>query len=197
MKPHPVLYVAPQDMKVSRHEQPFPDSWIATTAPIALGLLTDISSEIVLPHGVEGRKLLWPCIGSEIQRWCNGDFGKKENNGIQVAWSPCEAVVRIACREVNRFCRRLGDTIPGLTEQDAVTWTNYFCTFYEDTLTQSLDIEEAIQSELLQLKVRSYTGTATNGVSSGAEVGDTNERKESHEPADAAPDVLEQQNGEE
>eukprot|EP00957_Ditylum_brightwellii_P110726 8444287-Ditylum_brightwellii.AAC.1 len=24
------------------NEQPFPDSWIATTAPIALGLLTDI-----------------------------------------------------------------------------------------------------------------------------------------------------------
>jgi hypothetical protein len=155
-------------MRVSRkHEQPFPDSWIATTAPIALGLLTDISSEIVLHHGAEGRRFLWPCIGSEIQRWCNGDRKVNGRRNNHVEWAPCEALVRIAGREIDRFCGRLGDTLPSLGQKDSITWANYFCSFFEATLSQSLDIEKAIHDDLLVSKRKSYTGGESDRMANG------------------------------
>ena len=87
-------------------EQPFPDSWLATTAPIALGLLTDIVTKFVVYRGVEGREKVWPLIASQYRHWC---IGRGSSSGKLEAspWSPCEALVRIACRELYRLPRRV------------------------------------------------------------------------------------------
>ena len=53
-------------------EQPFPESWVATTAPVALGMLTDIFSEIIIEKGQDGRDILWPIILEQLQRWSAG-----------------------------------------------------------------------------------------------------------------------------
>jgi hypothetical protein len=93
-----------QDMIMSMEgEQPFPDSWISTTAPIALGCLTDIASEVIVSHGSDGAKVLWPLIETLVQRWCNGDAKSYRPSKLGSIWSPCEAMVRVACREINRF----------------------------------------------------------------------------------------------
>ena len=157
-------------------EQPFPDSWIATTAPVAMGFLTDISSEIVLAHGAAGRELIWPSIGSMIQRWCNGDT--KESG-----WSPCEAVVRIACREMSRFSVRLADALTRLSPEEAIAWTQYFFQFSTGILFQSLDLESAVQDELLGAKLEGFKGPspATNGDQNGSSNA-TVEGKEKHRP---------------
>jgi hypothetical protein len=153
-----------KDMRVDmKGEQPFPDSWIATTAPVALGFLTDISSEIVLAHGAAGRELIWPSIGSMIQRWCNGDTK-------EIGWSPCEAVVRIACREMSRFTVRLADALTRLSPEEAIVWTKYFFKFSTGILSQSLDLENAVQDKLLGAKLKGFkrTSSATNGHQNGS-----------------------------
>jgi hypothetical protein len=61
-------------------EQPFPDSWIATTAPVALGTITDITSEIIMPRGAEGASELWPRVGS----WSNsGAMGRSPGHLVK------------------------------------------------------------------------------------------------------------------
>lgn len=144
-------------------EQPFPDSWIATTAPVALGFLTDISSEIVLAHGAAGRELIWPSIGSMMQLWCNGDTK-------ETGWSPCEAVVRIACREMSRFTVRLADALTRLSPDEAIAWTKHFFEFSTGILFQSLDLENAVQDELLSAKLKGlkHSSPATNGHENGS-----------------------------
>lgn len=144
-------------------EQPFPDSWIATTAPVALGFLTDISSEIVLAHGAAGRELIWPSIGSMIQRWCNGD-------AKEIDWSPSEAVVRIACREMSRFSVRLADALTRLSPEEAIAWTKYFFKFSTGIFFQSLDLENAVQDELLDAKLKGFKlpSPAANGQQNGS-----------------------------
>ena len=79
-------------------EQPFPDSWISTTAPIALGALTDLSTEVLFTRGTEGAKVWRNTVGATYLRWCNGDI---------TSWMPCEAVVQIATSELSRLMKRI------------------------------------------------------------------------------------------
>lgn len=150
-------------------EQPFPDSWIATTGPVALGCLTDIASEIVLPHGAEGAVLLWPCLGEVYGRWCNGQ--RKIFNGLEVNgdWSPCEALMRIATREIIQFSTRLAEKLPTMSESDAEVWSTAFVTYFNDTLDQTLDMEDHVTIQLLKEKLLAYKMSKKVGGSAGSE----------------------------
>lgn len=139
-------------------EQPFPDSWIATTGPVALGCVTDIASEVLLQHhGSEGALVLWPIVGPLYQEWCNGICYQDEDGRYALgSWAPCEALVRIATKEIKRFASRLVVSLPKLSPTDGQVWCETFVKFFSDTLTQSLDIEHGIEKELLEQKLRAY-----------------------------------------
>jgi hypothetical protein len=146
-----------QDMRLNMEgEQPFPDSWISTTAPIALGCLTDIASEVIISHGSDGAKILWPPIERSFQRWCNGDAKSYRPSNIGSVWSPCEALVRVACREINRFSSRLTERLGSLNGADAAAWSNSLVTFLSETLNQSLNIELAMKKKLIDDKLRAF-----------------------------------------
>jgi len=143
------------------NEQPFPDSWLATTAPIGLGLLTDIGSEIALNKGAEGRQKLMPIIFRQYKLWCLGQEPSLTEDSIpldevSILWTPCEAVVRTSCREVHRFSLRLAEWLPALGKKDAIDWASLALTLYSDLLAQSVDIEDAARHNLLQLKKKAY-----------------------------------------
>ena len=138
-------------------EQPFPDSWIATTGPVALGCLVDIVSEVILPHGADGGIILWPSIGHIFRRWCNGNCYKNEDGRYELGkWAPCEALVRIATREILRLSWRLVARLPQMSSGDAQVWSNTFVSFFVEILEQSLDIEDATQKALLEQKMDAY-----------------------------------------
>jgi hypothetical protein len=146
-----------QDMRMSMEgEQPFPDSWISTTAPVALGCLTDIASEVIISHGSDGANILWPLIERSFQRWCNGDAKSYRPSKIGSVWSPCEALVRVACREINRFSSRLTERLGSLDGADAAAWSNTLVTFLSETLNQSLNIELTTKKKLLDEKLRAF-----------------------------------------
>ena len=131
----------------SDDEQPFPDSWIGTTAPVALGCLTDIATEVAVTlDGLDGSQKVWPQIGSLIRTWCNG--GKD--------FTTCEALVRISCCEVNRFAARLNERLPRLERKDAILWSNSFATYYSELLAEALDIESRVRTRLLNDKLAAY-----------------------------------------
>lgn len=140
-------------MKV--HEQPFPDSWLATTAPLALGLLTDIASEIIFLRGEEGREKLWPMIASQYKLWCLGrrPTGNLRDGGAQ-PWWPCEALVRIACREMHRFPLRIVEVLPTLPEAEARNWTVLVLQLFAEVLSENVVIEDSARRELVDSKQR-------------------------------------------
>ncbi|CAJ1959317.1 unnamed protein product [Cylindrotheca closterium] len=133
-------------------EQPFPDSWIATTAAVALGTLTDVASEVIVPKGKEGASKLWPDVADMIQTWCNGSD----------SWQPCEALVRVACRETNRFANRVSAKLDGLDSDDKSAWGVAIVQFFQETLSRCLDIEVALQDEIIQEKAKVFKRVADN-----------------------------------
>ena len=145
-------------------DQPFPDSWIATTAPIALGLLTDIANTIVLDRGAAGRERLWPLIAAQYRRWSVG----LTKVSSPTCWRPCEALIRIACREARRFPVRLSQMMDRLTAEEAESWASDFLLFLATLLSESVQRETSTHRELLRAKKQALIdrrGIATDGES--------------------------------
>lgn len=135
-------------------DQPFPDSWVATTAPVALGLLTDIVTELVVPRGQEGMESAWPLIASHYTAWC---VGKAHYSTVPVCTRPpCEALVRVACREVHRLTSRLSGSAP--MSKAAVAspqvWAPVITTLFSDLIALNVEREETTQTELARSKRR-------------------------------------------
>eukprot|EP00536_Pseudo-nitzschia_multiseries_P007846 jgi/Psemu1/240607/estExt_Genewise1.C_1890031 len=126
--------------------QPFPDSWISTTASIALGTLTDISTEILLLRGREGATVWRSTVAEIYQNWCNGDITK---------WVPCEAVVRIATAEFERCITRAVENLSQLADKmNAKVWANNLVEFYAEMMAKNLGLEQIMMELLLEEKCR-------------------------------------------
>eukprot|EP00535_Pseudo-nitzschia_heimii_P012093 CAMPEP_0197196342 /NCGR_PEP_ID=MMETSP1423-20130617/32306_1 /TAXON_ID=476441 /ORGANISM="Pseudo-nitzschia heimii, Strain UNC1101" /LENGTH=2211 /DNA_ID=CAMNT_0042650137 /DNA_START=205 /DNA_END=6840 /DNA_ORIENTATION=+ len=136
-------------------DQPFPDSWIATTAPIALGALTDLSSEILLPRGAKGADVWRSTVGATYLRWCNGDI---------TSWVPCEAVVRIATSELKRFMTRATDTMTNTVEkEDKNAWSNQLIEFYTEVMGRNVLIAKEMLSMVLESKCPTVAENKADG----------------------------------
>jgi len=149
------------------HLQPFPDSWIATTAPIALGILSDLIYSKFLDLGNDAREVLWPLVTSQLVRWSVGAPQEKvqtetvsddEYNGDEVIvdveeWQPCEALVRIGCKEWSRVFRRVLEAVPELDKIEVQAWLRIMSTSLSDTLVRNIELEERIREELVEAKL--------------------------------------------
>eukprot|EP00538_Stauroneis_constricta_P006079 CAMPEP_0119552528 /NCGR_PEP_ID=MMETSP1352-20130426/5482_1 /TAXON_ID=265584 /ORGANISM="Stauroneis constricta, Strain CCMP1120" /LENGTH=2147 /DNA_ID=CAMNT_0007598771 /DNA_START=318 /DNA_END=6761 /DNA_ORIENTATION=+ len=149
-------------------DQPFPNSWIATTAPIALGLLADLLTEVAFHHGEKGKELFWPMISSEISKWCNGsstnnaaaENDHENENDIAGSdaepWSTCEALVRSACVELRKLFQRLALSVAQMDRDVGIAWANDISGLLVSSLELTLTEQEKIQSDLLRLKLKPY-----------------------------------------
>jgi hypothetical protein len=138
-------------------EQPFPDSWVSTTAPIALGTLTDLSSEVMLIRGAKGATLWRSTVGEIYQRWCNGDITK---------WVPCEAVVRIATSELERLMKRVTHDVTEIDMNDSKVWANEMVGFYAEVLQKNLEVEQEMMDMLLDAKFRALNTSSSDSTQS-------------------------------
>lgn len=142
---------------------------MATTAPIAMGMLTDIAIEIILDLGVDGKEMIWPIIMDHYQMWSIGRPRSKpdpSNERLEVMvsygieayepWQPCEALVRIACGEIGRYPQRLLDARARLKDDDSIGWAVTICKFFANILSKSVSIEQATSEELIKAKLQAY-----------------------------------------
>lgn len=149
-------------------EQPFPDSWIATTAPIALGLLTDILSEIAVPRGSDVWQVLWPHIEAQYKTWIVG-CSKRNGEDVRTSdmgttwWQPCEALVRVAIREVTRCTMRLADAKPSLSDTDASMWTSAAISMLASVLFDCVNRENSTLKGLLRAKRKALNSRKGGG----------------------------------
>ena len=166
-------------------EQPFPDSWVATTAPIALGTLTDIFAEMIFRYGREGREVLWPIIFGQIQRWAIGYpllkpiigrvvDGPETNVADEGPWIPCEALVRIGCKELHRISHTLLDILPRLENEESKAWPKALCFNLADTLSKNVALEKFLHEELVECKMKMLglkSNSSAKNSTSGSETG--------------------------
>lgn len=152
--------------------QPFPNSWIATTAPIALGMLSDIVYSSFLDFGADGREALWPIISNQFVRWSSGTFqedaqrdratkvGDVGEEAISHAekWQPCEALVRIGCKEWSRLFRLVLDAAPTLTTAEAQAWLKTLTASLSCTMGKNMALEEKVRTDIV------YSKLATLGI---------------------------------
>ena len=142
-------------------EEPFPNSWLATTAPSALGLLTDVTSEVVVPRGEEGSKQIWPHIAHLYKTWSVGHSGGfYQNDGGR--WNPCEAVVRVSCREMQRLSLRLSSLFQRLKKDDASHWAAMVLEMFADVIRENVRIEDSVRAGLVSRR-REYLERAQVG----------------------------------
>lgn len=127
-------------------EQPFPESWIATTAPSALGLLTDIATEIALCKGKDARDAIWKGLSKQYSLWYRG-------TGSPGEWSPCEALVRISCREIHTFAHRIGEHINDLDATDKQGWSSCIVEYFAATLLQNASIQEKARKDVAESRL--------------------------------------------
>jgi hypothetical protein len=158
-KAHKLAKKTPSDI-VKVTEQPFPDSWIATTASMALGLLTDIITEQIVLRGVEGRDSIWPTISELYKFWYlgRGPTHVLKQSSNSNAWYPCEALVRISCKEIQRLSKRLaGTNNPAVfPEKEKSIWSSLLHNFFSDLLAECLEQEEHLKVELLRLRMGNF-----------------------------------------
>ena len=137
-------------------EEPFPNSWLATTAPSALGLLTDVASVVVVPRGDEGSRFIWPCLAQQYRAWCVGRTGVVNDNE-SVRWTPCEALVRVTCREMQRLSSRLSDMFDKMENADATSWASCVLDLFADLIHQNVLVENKVR-EALVLRRQEFVG---------------------------------------
>ena len=143
-----------------RIEQAFPDSWVATTAPLALGLLTDIASELVMNRHQEGQGILWPLIAEQYRRWMVGRIYPIDHDDDNMAsncepsWFPCEALVRIAANELLRLPQRIlsASTFLHFEKDEQKAWVSLLLNLYSNLLMENNQIEKMTQQNLIVLR---------------------------------------------
>ena len=157
------------DENKSVHLQPFPDSWIATTAPIALGMLSDLVSTQFLAMGNDARAILWPLVTGQLLRWAVGSppdrlrletIDDDEQSDVAVIvdakeWQPSEALVRIGCKEWSRVFRCVLDAVPDLDSIERQAWPRALSLSLSSALVNNIELEENTRADIVQSKLAS------------------------------------------
>ena len=127
---------------------------MATTGPIALGMLTDFFCMIVMRYELDDARKMWPIIMGQMQQLAVGCPLTVENNSA--AWSPCEALVRIGCKEISRLSETLITLLPKMenSNSDVKIWLNVLCKNLGDTLAYSIELEGKLYYEFQRVAGR-------------------------------------------
>ena len=144
-------------------DQPFPDSWIATTASVSLGTVTDIFGEIFIYQENHGRNVLWPVVFDYYKRWILGNFNPDldddvsdlDDGSISDDWIPCEALVRIACKEFSRVPLIIFKAFSNnkLSLQETQLWFSVFCAAFSEILSINSTLLTSLKDELIEAKL--------------------------------------------
>lgn len=96
--------------------------------------------------------------------WCVGkpvDVRESRKKGTNEAdiWWPCEAVVRVACNEMQRLPDRLTGMFPKLYNFECAGWANTFLTMFAEALTKTVEHEKSLEKDMFKAKRKSESPT--------------------------------------
>lgn len=120
--------------------------------------------------------MFWPTIMSQLVRWSVGSSKEKiqceqvtdeEFNGDKMIvdvkeWQPCEALVRIGCKEWSRVFLRVLEVVPTLDQVEGKAWLKEMSTSLSDTLLKNIGLEEKIRDDIVEAKIASLEKRVQN-----------------------------------
>ena len=142
---HTLLRKAPIQKNI---EEPFPDSWVATTAPIALGMLTDIFCLVASNYDAEEAKDLWLVTVGQMQKWAVGSPFGLSSSSSQSSWAPCEALVRIGCKEISHLSETVFTLFPSMAKEDVTMWLGFLCQNLAESLSHNIELERKLHESV-------------------------------------------------
>ena len=128
-------------------DEPFPESWVATTAPIMLGMLTDMFCLIATNYSSSEAKELWQVTVGEMQKWAIGTPFAMSSSPSQ-SWKPSEALVRIGCKEIKHFSKKLISLFPSMEKRDVSMWLSFLCQNLAETLEYNIQLEQELHENV-------------------------------------------------
>ena len=128
-------------------DEPFPESWVATTAPIMLGMLTDMFCLIATNYSSSEAKDLWQVTVGEMQKWAIGTPFAVSSSSSQ-SWKPSEALVRIGCKEIKHFSKKLISLFPSMEKGDVSMWLSFLCQNLAETLEYNVQLEQELHENV-------------------------------------------------
>jgi hypothetical protein len=143
-------------------------------------MISDLVCEHFLDLGEQGREILWPLLMGQYLRWSIGvsqdmvELDKvTDDNGNEIfvdmeEWQPCEALVRIGCKEWGRCLQRVAGAIPRLPQEESQQWLSILCSHISDALTtnvtmQSRLIRDTVRAKLEAIGIKSGSNNSRNG----------------------------------
>ena len=120
------------------------DSWVASTATCALGMLIDIVWVHHFNLGVGGREVLLPIVAGSIVSLFG--FGEIDS---ELVWIPCEALLRICCAQIGRLAMSLEKSSSNMLEPEVAAWRNDISTITASLLRDTVIHQEKISSRLV------------------------------------------------
>lgn len=122
-----------------------------------------MATEFIAYREAEGRAILWPLIAAHYKVWSVGrhssSTGAKPVDDAADAfkgqsWFPCEALVRIVCKELYRLSQRMFDKaeLNDLGKDDQMIWASLVLNLFTEILAVSVRIEDAARQSLLDLR---------------------------------------------
>lgn len=109
-------------------------------------MLTDLFCLIGTQFEASEAKELWPATLGQIQKWAVGS--RHDDPMLRDQWGPCEALVRIGCKEFSHLSQRVFTLFPRMEKKDVTTWLGYLCQNVAETLSYNVDLERALHSDI-------------------------------------------------
>jgi len=129
-------------------EEPFPDSWVATVAPIALGMLTDVFCCIVLNYEITEARELYDLTMKQMKKWALGTSSSFVSVEDLATERYCEALVRIGCNEISHLSETVFALFPAMEEEAVKMWLGFLCEHLAEVLSYDVELEDNLYSNM-------------------------------------------------
>ena len=129
-------------------EEPFPDSWVATVAPIALGMLTDVFCCIVVNYKISEARELYDLTMKQMKKWALGTSSSFMSVEDLATERYCEALVRIGCNEISHLSETVFALFPAMEEEAVKMWLSFLCEHLAEVLSYDVELENNLYSNM-------------------------------------------------
>lgn len=73
-------------------------------------------------------------------------------------WVPCEALVRIGCKEISHLSETVFTLFPRMRKKDVTLWLGTLCESLAETLSCNIELEKELHSDVLRIISEEATG---------------------------------------
>jgi hypothetical protein len=83
-----------------------------------------------------------------MQKWAVGSPFGISSSSSQSSWAPCEALVRIGCKEISHLSDTVFTLFPSMEEEDVTMWLGFLCQNLAESLSHNIELERELHESV-------------------------------------------------